>query len=303
MQIPILPMQEEHSLLTKQPQLLYTAKLNEQDFRYRRNMHSHPNIVEFVYVLKGSGEYDIAGSRYSVSAGDLVIYNNNVTHCESSTYHNHSILCCAATNISLVGFEPNYILPKTMSPVLHLGDNRMIYQQLIQSLWDISVSGMPHAFPTCQHLFQSLLLLTLDIISSNKLETTQDSSQHFQLAQQIRAYVDSQPVGVLSAPNVAKEFQISESYCARVFKQAYNCSLVSYLIQKKVGEAQNLLLTSDLSIKEIGERVGYHNQSYFSKIFTQTAGISPLRYQKMYCYTPTRKTEQDNTIPSKGPFN
>lgn len=295
MQIHILPTQNDQRLKT-QPQLLYTSKLTERDFRHRRNIHAHPNMVEFVYVVSGSGEYDIGNARYPVTAGDLIIYNSNTMHCEFLSHQNHSILCCAATNIEISGLEPNCVLPDTMSPVIHLGDNRHLFQQLMQTVWDTASSGLPHSFDTCQLIFQSLLRLTMDIIENGESETAKELSHQSPLSQQIRQYVDSQPIEGLSAPGVAKVFNISESYCARVFKQAYDCSLTTYLIQKKIGEAQTLLLTSDLSIKEIGDRVGYPNQSYFSKIFTQTVGTSPLRYQKMYCHTPKNKAHHTEIL-------
>lgn len=289
MQIHIVPTQDDQATLLKQPQLLYTSKLSERDFRHERNIHAHPNLVELVYVLRGSGEYDIGDRRYAVTAGDLIIYNSNVMHHEFRSHQNHSIYCCAATNIQIPGLEPNCILPHGMRPVLQLGDHRQLFQQLMQTLWDTAASGLPHAFPTCQLLFQSILQLTLDIIAGNDSDLLRELPENSRLSHEIRAYVDSQPIEALSAPAVAKAFDISESYCARIFKQAYDCSLTTYLIKKKIGEAQTLLLTSDLSVKEIGDRVGYHNQSYFSKIFTQTVGTSPLRYQKMYCQAPKNR--------------
>lgn len=288
MQIHILPSSND-SPLQSQPQLLYTSMLTERDFRLRRNVHRHPNMVEFVYVLSGSGEYDIGSKRYPVTAGDLIIYNSNVIHCEFLSHHNHSIICCAATNIQIAGMEPNCVLPDTHYPVIHLGDNKVLFQGLMQSLWDTASCGLTHSFEACHLIFQSILRLTMDIIDNSASEEIRVPTTQSPLSHQIRMYVDSQPIETLSTPGVAKAFNISESYCARVFKQTFDCSLTTYLIQKKIGEAQTLLLTTDLSIKEIGEKVGYPNQSYFSKIFTQTVGTSPLRYQKMYCHSPISK--------------
>lgn len=290
MQIHILASQEEKQPLLSQPQLLYTCKLSERDFRHERSVHAHPNMVELVYVHSGFSEYDIAGRRYSVSAGDLIIYNSNVMHHEFLSHQNHTIYCCAATNIHIPGLEPNCILPEKMHPLLHLGENQHLFQQLMQSIWDAACSGLPNSFPVCQLLFRSVLRLTVDVIAASNSEFVREPLENSHLSQKIRTYVDSQRIETLSAPAVAKAFDISESYCARIFRQAYDCSLTTYLIKKKIGEAQTLLLTSDLSIKEIGEHVGYPNQSYFSKIFTQLVGISPLRYQKMYRHTLKNKS-------------
>ncbi len=69
---------------------------------------------------------------------------------------------------------------------------------------------------------------------------------------------------------------------ARVFKQSFGYTLTTYLIRRKIGEAQTFLLNSDLPIAEIAAQLGYPNQSYFSRLFTEHIGLSPLRYRKMY---------------------
>ncbi len=81
--------------------------------------------------------------------------------------------------------------------------------------------------------------------------------------------------------NIATRFGISPSYLARIFKHAVGCPLSKYIIRRRMGEAQGLLLNSKLPISEVAIRVGYPNQSYFTKLFTQSFDISPLQYRKI----------------------
>ena len=47
-----------------------------------------------------------------------------------------------------------------------------------------------------------------------------------------------------------------------------------------MSHAQSLLLHNpELSIREIGEMVGYHDQGYFSRIFKKQVGKSPFDYR------------------------
>ena len=53
-----------------------------------------------------------------------------------------------------------------------------------------------------------------------------------------------------------------------------------YLINLRMSHAQRLLLHEPgLSIKQIGEMCGYHDQGYFSRIFKKYTGKSPLEFR------------------------
>ncbi len=292
MQIHIPPLSGENYIAANAPKPVYISqlKLSGRDFLHQRSPHCHPNLIEWLYVLSGSAEYEIMDTRYPVTAGDLLIYNSNVVHYEYLERKNHSILCLGATDIQLPGLEPNCILPSGASPVLHLDEHRRIIQSLMQSIWDSATSGLPHSSLTCHSLFLSLMSITLDIIEH---ATVSELIEQPNLGHKIRKFVDTQPVESINAPQVANEFGISETYCARVFRQSFGISLVSYIVQRKIGEAQTLLLTTDLSIKEIGDLVGYHNQSYFSRVFMQIAGVTPLRYRKMFVLPITKKEDAE----------
>ena len=65
---------------------------------------------------------------------------------------------------------------------------------------------------------------------------------------------------------------------SRVFKSspAHRRTLIS---QPCVPRAQALLAETDLSVTEIGARVGYASSSHFSKAFRQATGLSPRAFR------------------------
>ncbi|GJM69096.1 hypothetical protein HMSSN036_13120 [Paenibacillus macerans] len=46
-----------------------------------------------------------------------------------------------------------------------------------------------------------------------------------------------------------------------------------------MAEAKNILLNTEMSIKEIGEALGYHDMFYFSRVFKRITGHSPSGYR------------------------
>ena len=49
-----------------------------------------------------------------------------------------------------------------------------------------------------------------------------------------------------------------------------------------MGEAQNLLINTDMTITRIGLRVGYNDSNYFQNVFKDFMGMTPKEYRKLW---------------------
>jgi Response regulator containing CheY-like receiver domain and AraC-type DNA-binding domain len=79
---------------------------------------------------------------------------------------------------------------------------------------------------------------------------------------------------------IANNMNYSSSYLTKIFYQYFECSPSKYLISLRIQKAQHLLLhNQDLTIRQVGESVGYDDQGYFSRIFKKQTGVSPLEYR------------------------
>lgn len=63
------------------------------------------------------------------------------------------------------------------------------------------------------------------------------------------------------------------------FKRAFGCSPRAMVMRLRIQHAKNLLLESNLSIKEIAARCGYQRQHEFARAFRQQAGHSPTEWR------------------------
>lgn len=55
-----------------------------------------------------------------------------------------------------------------------------------------------------------------------------------------------------------------------------------FLVQARMKQAILLLTTTSLSIREIADRVGIPNQSYFSRSFIRFTGMQPSKYRQNF---------------------
>ena len=79
---------------------------------------------------------------------------------------------------------------------------------------------------------------------------------------------------------IANNLNYSPSYLTKIFCQVYDCTPSKYIINLRMSKAQRMLLHNpELSIRQIGEMVGYHDQGYFSRIFKKQTGKSPFEYR------------------------
>lgn len=84
----------------------------------------------------------------------------------------------------------------------------------------------------------------------------------------------------LSLKGLAQELGFSPNYLSSLIKKELGLSFQDYVIQERIKEAKLLLLTTDLKIYEIAERVGFDDMNYFSQRFKQVEGLSPRSFKK-----------------------
>lgn len=283
MQYSVNPVnRSKHSHLSA-PTLLYTNYMSERDQLRPRSIHSHHDLVEFIYVLRGSGLYEIAGRPYPVNPGDLIIYNSDVLHDETLRTPMPPIYGFGATGIHLNDLPPNCIIPPDVNPVFPSGELSSEFRTLFRLIYEQSSKQTITSMEICQSLFVGLFYMILDLIeASSKTQNAGCASKADQLGQEIQSYISAHALEDISIQSVARQFNISPTYLSRLFKHTTGSSLMQYVIQRRMGEAQTLLLVTDLPITQIAQQVGYSNLSHFVKMFTQNIGISPRTYRKQY---------------------
>lgn len=72
---------------------------------------------------------------------------------------------------------------------------------------------------------------------------------------------------------------LSDSYLSRLFKKELGISISSYIREKKIETAQNLLMYSNYSFIEISNYLAFSSQSHFIQIFEKQIGMTPKKYR------------------------
>ncbi len=65
------------------------------------------------------------------------------------------------------------------------------------------------------------------------------------------------------------------------FKQFHGCTVTEYIQRRRMGQAEHLLSSTDLTIGQIAQTVGYSSAGRFAELFHLSTGLLPGEYRKM----------------------
>lgn len=83
----------------------------------------------------------------------------------------------------------------------------------------------------------------------------------------------------ISLKDVSKNVNFSYTYLSKVFKDEIGKSFVDYLTELRMEKSTKLLANQNLSVKEICQKIGYHDPNYYSKAFKRVTGMTPTEYR------------------------
>jgi ligand-binding sensor protein/AraC-like DNA-binding protein len=93
-------------------------------------------------------------------------------------------------------------------------------------------------------------------------------------------FVRSRVSDSVSLEMAAKHCHVSSSYLSRVFKREVGMNFSEYVTKQKVSYAKNRILTTDKSVAEISNELGFSDCGYFIKCFSRYEGMTPAAYRK-----------------------
>lgn len=92
----------------------------------------------------------------------------------------------------------------------------------------------------------------------------------------------------LDAAALARECNLSLSRFAHLFRQVTGTSPLRYLESLRIWKAQEMLIGSSKSVKEISQAVGFSDPLYFSKVFRRNLAAGPRAFRKESRESPAR---------------
>lgn len=115
------------------------------------------------------------------------------------------------------------------------------------------------------------------------------------LGERAEARLEGQPTGVvkeicayirehlsedLTRDELAQRAFLSPDHLSHIFREQTGRSLTDYIMEQRVKRAKELLLASDMSVRDVALASGFQNISYFAKQFKRRTGKTPQAFRK-----------------------
>lgn len=265
------------------PRLLYVCKIEEEASIYPRVMHSHDDFVEIILICKGEGEYSIDGKKYNIKSGDILIYNSGVIHDEiSGAASKVKSYCCAIGGIKLKGIRKNALIRDDESPLIPSGE----YFPILYRIFDLMFSMLSQKYfgaeESCYHFTRALLVQIRCLLDKTLNTYNLPDDEPNIVGNRIQNYINEHYMEDISLHTISDDLNISPYYLSHVFKKMTGYSPIQYILRRRIGEAQTLLITTNYPVTQVASVVGYDNPSNFNLIFTKYVGMPPRKYRKKY---------------------
>lgn len=129
------------------------------------------------------------------------------------------------------------------------------------------------------HFYERLQLL-LKLCSPTK---SPDSLAREGSIESIPLYIDQNLASTLNESETARFFGYSSSYFSKLFYRHFGRTFNAYVTHARISQAKRLLSEQKQSkITHIAYQCGYHDVSYFSRIFKKKTGTTPAAYRQSY---------------------
>lgn len=128
------------------------------------------------------------------------------------------------------------------------------------------------------------LYLFLDALIASVTNRTEKSGTRLQdiYMHEAITFIENNYQKDISIENIAAVCGLDRSYFGKLFKSEMGQSPQTFLITYRMINATDLLIHTDFSIAEVGQKVGYENQMHFSRAFKNYYGVSPLQWKNAH---------------------
>ncbi len=258
-----------------------------------RKLHYH-DYIEFLFGLAPCDvNAELAGQRIRLGEGDLLVINANVAHDFHHMLQKNRYICIKVLP-EVIYFSENpmydvkYVVPflqHNLNPYCLFPREVLEGSEIPKTLFEMLQSWQAQEYGYEIDLKSLLLRVFLWIIRQNHqngsgiMEPAADISfENTVLIQRSIEYINDNYAD-LNEVQVAAFANMSYSYYCKLFKRVVGQNFNDYLTTVRINEAERLLLSTDLSVTDIGLAAGFSSGSHFIEKFKKHRGKTPKQYR------------------------
>ena len=151
-------------------------------------------------------------------------------------------------------------------------------------LLQVALQGSPTAFGkgVILNLANAFIGIIAEQYSGRQIESHLSHSRSLVMAHQFKALLSDKFRTMKSPCQYADKLNYSLSYLNESVKSVTGFPISYWIHQQIILEAKRLLYYTDMSVREIAFFLGYEDHTYFSRLFSKVAGMSPGAFRQKF---------------------
>jgi len=286
--------------LTDVPQVYHDLKYNDGEIIFADDITSIPglmkqfqvNFIAYVMVLEGSLTIDLNGVTHQLSRNTSLFIDRRVVI--ENTRHSQDFRCLVCAMSTDMGFS--FFNKSLLQSVMHILANPVITMaqdevDLMVKYYELLVFKMDHPEMNFgrQTVRDIIRCFAYDLLSNINKHLNQNSEEDMlrqgdRIFRRFMLLLAGDTSATRSVKSYADELCVSPKYLTSVCRKHSDYTASELIASSVMSRIKQLLLYSDLSIKEVAAEMGFDNLSFFGKYVKKHLGLSPNHYRRANGY-------------------
>lgn len=219
----------------------------------------------FEHVTDGKGYIFINGEWHTLTKGDTYLVGKND---DRNFYSDAEFPMCKI----YVSFASEYIDSMMNNYGVGAGVYRADLGEYFAQIYKASTSKELTQKEKIFTITDNIHKIIMSVAAQNEQRTSS-------LASQIENDLSASVFIKVSLDEIAQKFYMSKANLIRIFKQKNGITPYQFILNEKLKVAKALLSTTSMSVRSVSEKLCFADEHYFSSLFKEKVGISPLKYK------------------------
>ncbi|MFV0290081.1 MAG: AraC family transcriptional regulator [Mangrovibacterium sp.] len=255
---------------TSHPNQAYPQPNHPNEYFFSWEKGRTLNEYQIILITQGEGTIETQKGTFFIETGSILIIRKNEWH----RYQPNPQTGWVELFVGFNGILADHFLRKTQvlkgQTVINCGFSELIYQTYSR-LFNIASKE----FPGSQHVASSCIIELLANIASWEKQKQFTNKPIEQIIEHTKLLMRENIYGEINLEQIANNHHVTYSYLRRMFKDYTGIAPHKYFIDMKIIHSKELLITSNLTVKEVSYRMGFSSEHYFSRLFKQKTGLLP----------------------------
>lgn len=248
--------------------------IEDQQYSYDGMRRGNRPFAVLQFTVSGIGNLQWRGGCRTLSSGSVMVARIPGEH---RYWHESSDGPWEFVYVCLAGSEPLRAVDAVVDrrgPVLERAQNARLSARMHRTVLDVMNGDLREPFELSARAYH----LTMDLLAESHLSPA--DPHHVELVRRARRMLKEQFADAPSIATIAEELGVSREHLTRIFTATAGVTPHTYLEELRLQRALELLYATSEPVKSVAARCGFHDGSYFSRVFRRYTGLSPTQHRR-----------------------